>query len=86
MKLQTVRNFRDGRNFRALSTEQMEKQRRNRERRARAKSFDEREVSGGKTSKILLLFYNTVYSVILCLELYCSSIAKKFAILLFTIP
>ena len=65
---------------------QMEKQRRNRERRARAKSFDEREVSGEKTSKILLLFCNTVNSAILCLELYCSSIAKKFAILLFTIP
>ena len=39
-----------------------------------------------ETSKILLLFYNTMNSIILCLELYCSSIAKKFAILLFTIP
>ena len=39
-----------------------------------------------ETSKILLLFYNTVNSTILCLELYCSNIAKKFAILLFTIP
>ena len=39
-----------------------------------------------ETSKILLLFYNTVNSTILCLELYCSSIAKKFAILRFTIP
>ena len=39
-----------------------------------------------ETSKILLLLYNTVNSTILCLELYCSSIAKKFAILLFTIP
>ena len=39
-----------------------------------------------ETSKILLLFYNTVNSTILCLELYCSSIEKKFAILLFTIP
>ena len=39
-----------------------------------------------ETSKILLLFYNTVNSKILYLELYCSSIAKKFAILLFTIP
>ena len=66
--------------------EQSEKQRRNRERRACAKSFDEREVSGEKTSKILLLFCNTVNSAILCLELYCSSIVKKFAILLFTIP
>ena len=65
---------------------QMEKQRRNRERRARVKSFNEREVSGGKTSKILLLFYNIVNSAILCLELYCSSIAKKFTILLFSIP
>ena len=39
-----------------------------------------------ESSKILLLFYNTVNGTILCLELYCSSIAKKFAILLFTIP
>ena len=39
-----------------------------------------------ETSKILLLFYKTVNSTILCLELYCSNIAKKFAILLFTIP
>ena len=39
-----------------------------------------------ETSKILLLFYNTVNITILCLELYCSSIVKKFAILLFTIP
>ena len=39
-----------------------------------------------ETSKILLLFYNTVNSTILCLELYCSNIAKKFTILLFTIP
>ena len=39
-----------------------------------------------ETSKILLLFYNNVNSTILCLELYCNSIAKKFAILLFIIP
>ena len=39
-----------------------------------------------ETSRILLLFYNTVNITILCLELYCSSIAKKFAILPFTIP
>ena len=39
-----------------------------------------------ETSKILLLFYNTVNSTILCLELYCSNIAKKFTILLFIIP
>ena len=39
-----------------------------------------------ETSKILLLFYNTVNSTILYLELYYSNIAKKFAILLFTIP
>ena len=39
-----------------------------------------------ETSKILLLFYKTVNSTILYLELYYSNIAKKFAILLFTIP
>ena len=55
--------------------EQTEKQRRKRE-----------KIRGKKHNKILLFFYNTVNSAILCLELYCSSIAKKFAILLFTIP
>ena len=35
--------------------------------------------------KILLFFYNICYNAILCLELYCSSIAKKFAILTFSI-
>ena len=39
-----------------------------------------------ETSKILLLFYKTVNSTILNIELYCRNIAKKFAILLFTIP
>ena len=38
-----------------------------------------------ESNKILLFFYNTCYSAILCLELHCSSIAKKFAILLFSI-
>ena len=46
----------------------------------------ERRFRGKKHNKILLFVYNTVNSAILCLELYCSSIAKKFAILLFTIP
>ena len=48
---------------------------------------DEREISseiGGV--KYNFFFCNTVNSTILCLELYCSSIAKKFAILPFTIP
>ena len=35
--------------------------------------------------KYYYFFYNTCYSAILCLELHCSSIAKKFAILLFSI-
>ena len=56
-----------------------ESKRRNREGR-------ERRFRGKKHNKILLLFYNTVNNAILCLELYCSSIAKKFAILLFNIP
>ena len=38
-----------------------------------------------ESDKILLFFYNTCYSAILCLELHCSSIAKRFAILLFRI-
>ena len=46
----------------------------------------ERRFRGKKHNKILLFFYNTVNSAILCLELYCNSITKKFAILLFTIP
>ena len=36
-----------------------------------------------ETSKILLLFYNTVNSKILYLELYCSSIAKQYCCLQF---
>ena len=47
---------------------------------------DERwETEERESNKILLFFYNTCYSAILCLELHCSSIAKKFAILLFSI-
>ena len=51
----------------------------------RNKEGKERRFRGKKHNKILLFFYNTMNSAILCLELYCSSIAKKFAILLFTI-
>ena len=43
------------------------------------------DFAGEKHNKILLFFYNTVNSTILCLELYCSSIANFFAILLYTI-
>ena len=47
---------------------------------------DERwETEERESDKILLFFYNTCYSAILCIELHCSSIAKKFAILLFRI-
>ena len=42
-----VRNFEDGDEASEMR-EQMEKQRRNKERRARAECVDEREVSGGK--------------------------------------
>ena len=45
----------------------------------------ERRFRGEKHNKILLFFYNTVNSTILNIELYCSSIAKKFAIVLYTI-
>ena len=49
---------------------------------------DEREILGeiGGVKYNFFFFCNTVNSTILCLELYCSSIAKKFAILSFTIP
>ena len=46
---------------------------------------DEGKNKGERVDKILFYFYNTCYSAILCLELHCSSIAKKFAMLLFTI-
>ena len=46
---------------------------------------EERRFRGEKDNKILLFFYNTVNSTILNIELYCSSIAKKFAIVLDTI-
>ena len=55
--------------------EQTEKQRRKRE-----------KISWEKKIIKYFFFYNTVNSVILCLKLYCSSIAKKFTILLFIIP
>ena len=45
----------------------------------------ERRFRGEKHNKILLFFYITVNSAILGLELYCSSIAKKFAIVLYII-
>ena len=66
----------------------MEKQRRKREKRIEKNERDEREISGeiGGVKYIYIFFCNTVNSTILCLELYCSSIVKKFAILPFTIP
>ena len=45
----------------------------------------ERNFNWNRRSIILFFLCNSVNSTILCLELYCSSIAKKFAILLFTI-
>ena len=53
---------------------------------------DEREILGeigGVKKKIYIYIYifcNMMNNTILCLELYYSSIAKKFAILPFTIP
>ena len=44
------------------------------------------ETEERESDKILLFFYNTCYSAILCLELHYSSIAKKFSMLLFSIP
>ena len=61
----------------------MEKQRRKREEN-RKNERDEREISREIGVKYFF-FCNTVNSAIPCLELYCSSIAKKFAILPFTI-
>ena len=52
----------------------------------RNKEGRERRFRGKKHNKFFFFFYNTENSAILCLELYCSSIAKKFAILPFTIP
>ena len=43
---------------------------------------EERRFRGEKHNKILLFFYNTVKSIILNIELYCSSIANFFVILL----
>ena len=77
-----VRNFG---NVVSERREQMEKQRRKREEN-RKNERDEREISGEIGVNFFFFFCNTMNSTILCLELYCSSIAKKFAILLFTIP
>ena len=47
----------------------------------------EREISGGKKGGIIFFFFlEYCYSTILKLELYCSTIAKKFAIIGFGIP
>ena len=56
------------------------------ERESEMRDRDERwETEKRESNKILLLFYNTCYSAILNIELHCSSIAKKFVILLFSI-
>ena len=56
------------------------------ERESEMRDRDERwETKERESDKILLFFYNTCDSAILCLEVHCSSIAKKFAILLFSI-
>ena len=44
-----------------------------------------RDRDEGVRDKILIFFLQYYYSAILSLELHCSSIAKKFAILAFTI-
>ena len=47
---------------------------------------DERQNRGERVRlNIYIYIYNTCYNAILCLELHCSSIAKKFAILMFSI-
>ena len=51
-------------------------EREGRVRRAQKNERDEREITVNKENKILLFFYNLVNSTILCIELYCSSIAK----------
>ena len=61
-----------------------EKERKKREKRTEIMS-ERRETFRGKLIKILLLFLQYCYSAILKIELHCSSIAKKFAILGFSI-
>ena len=80
----------DGWEISAMKLQRGESRWRNREGRERReqKKWEgwERNFGGNRRSKIFFFFCNTMNSTILCLELYCSSIAKKFAILPFTIP
>ena len=62
----------------------MEKQRRKREKRTE-KMREMRDRGERVRDKFFFFFLQYCYSAILSLELYCSSIAKKFAILAFTI-
>ena len=65
--------------------EQMYKQIRKREKRTEIMKQRREKFRGEMVNKILLLFLEYCYNTILTLELYCSSIAKKFAIVVFTI-
>ena len=65
--------------------EQMEKQRRKREKRTEIMR-ERREKFRGEKWKFFFFFLQYCYSAIPPLELHCSSIAKKFAILKFCIP
>ena len=60
----------------------MEKQRRKREKKT---EVGERNFGGGLKYIYIYIFLEYCYSTILSLELYCSTIAKNFAIVGFTI-
>ena len=66
--------------------EQMEKQRRKREKRTEVANSGETNFGGKKGwNKIFFSFLEYCYSTILKLELYYSTIAKNFAIVRYTI-
>ena len=62
----------------------MEKQRRKREKRTEIMRQRREKFQGEKVNKIYI-FLEYCYSTILTLELYCSTIAKNFAIVGYTI-
>ena len=80
----------DGWEISAMKLQREESRWRNKEGRERReqKKWEgwEGNFRGNRRSKIFFFFCNTMNSTILCLELYYSSIAKKIAILPFTIP
>ena len=73
-----------GRRMMFESKERREQMRKREKRTEIMREREEREIPGKR--RIIFFFLQYCYSAVLSLELHCSSIAKKFAILGFNIP